>query len=159
MGSSYSRVVYCGISSAGKFCSDKCSAYCGGKWFLVKQKGQVQSFERKSTWHPRVQYCPAVGVLAPYRIVLHGGECVLWVLDFNGVNKHPTGTTIRVASSREDGHIFQEKRTPSLSSAPIKSPSGHILRYTIGMFQNSSSGIYKTIFLFAPSVLLHVSFC
>lgn len=33
-----------------------------------------------------------------------------------GVNRAATGTTMRVASRRLDGHTFQLKRTPSLSS-------------------------------------------
>ena len=34
---------------------------------------------------------------------------------------HPNGTTILVASRREDGQTFQEKRTPSRCSGPYKS--------------------------------------
>ena len=35
--------------------------------------------------------------------------------------KQPSGTTIRVASSRDDGQIFQLDRIPSLCSGPCKS--------------------------------------
>lgn len=39
---------------------------------------------------------------------------------FSGVYMHPIGTTILLASSRDDGHTFQDKRTPSLSSISSK---------------------------------------
>jgi hypothetical protein len=40
----------------------------------------------------------------------------------SGVYKQPSGTTMRVASSRVDGHTFHEKRTPSEASTSCTSP-------------------------------------
>ena len=37
-------------------------------------------------------------------------------IGFRGVYNAPIGTTIRVASSRDEGQTFQDRRTPSLSS-------------------------------------------
>ena len=42
-------------------------------------------------------------------------------IGFSGVYRQPSGTTMRVASRREDGHTFHEKRTPSVASASWKS--------------------------------------
>ena len=41
---------------------------------------------------------------------------------FSGVYRQPRGTTMRVASRRELGHTFHEKRTPSVASTSWKSP-------------------------------------
>ena len=48
---------------------------------------------------------------------------------FNGVYKQPMGTTILLDSVRDDGHMFHEKRTPSLSSAWTKSQPLIITKY------------------------------
>ena len=40
---------------------------------------------------------------------------------FSGVRTQPTGTTMRVASMRDEGHKFQLNRAPSRSSADMKS--------------------------------------
>ena len=37
-------------------------------------------------------------------------------MGFKGVYKAPMGTTMRVASSLDEGQTFQDRRTPSLSS-------------------------------------------
>jgi hypothetical protein len=36
----------------------------------------------------------------------------------NDAYRHPSGTTMRVASILEEGHTLHEKRTPSLCSGP-----------------------------------------
>ena len=53
---------------------------------------------------------------------------ILFFNFFNGVYKHPIGTIILLASVLEEGHIFQEKRTPSRSSASTKSQPDILLQ-------------------------------
>jgi hypothetical protein len=40
---------------------------------------------------------------------------------FTGVHTAPKGSTTRVASIREEGHAFHDKRTPSFLSSSAKS--------------------------------------
>ena len=108
----YSKVVKAGINSAGWFASEM-AAYCGGNVFRLKQKLQTHNFALKSTWH--------IGFKMALQLALAQRTGSYWIggrsgLSFRGVYKTPKGTTIRVASSLDEGQTFQDNRMPSRSS-------------------------------------------
>ena len=108
----YSKVVKAGINSAGWFASEM-AAYCGGNVFRLKQKLQTHNFALKSTWH--------IGFKIALQLALAQRTGSYWIggrsgLSLRGVYKTPKGTTIRVASSLDDGQTFQDNRMPSRSS-------------------------------------------
>ena len=57
---------------------------------------------------------------------------------FSGVYRQPRGTTMRVASRRELGHTFHEKRTPSVASTSWKSPMAERSSQARGLASSSA---------------------
>ena len=81
------------------------------------QKGHVQSFVRKSIWQNGFSTAPQ----PVHRIGSYGSAGGIPSIRFSGVYRQPSGTTMRVASMRVDGHTFQLKRTPFCSSCAAMS--------------------------------------
>lgn len=77
------------------------------------QKGHTQSLDRKSTWQYGLRTAEQDGLeqrTGSYGRAVGGaeeGESVA-----RGVYRAPMGAMMRVASRREDGHVWNERRMP-----------------------------------------------
>ena len=78
-----------------------------------KQKGQIHIFALKSIRQNGLR-------IDLQELPLHTtgsyGSSGRFSIAFSGVYMQPSGTTIRVASRRLEGHTFHENRTPSVAS-------------------------------------------
>ena len=78
-----------------------------------KQKGQIHIFALKSIRQNGLR-------IDLHELPLHTtgsyGSNGRFSIAFSGVYMQPSGTTIRVASRRLEGHTFHENRTPSVAS-------------------------------------------
>ncbi|EHM99698.1 Sec23p [Saccharomyces cerevisiae x Saccharomyces kudriavzevii VIN7] len=92
--------------------------YCGGKWFLELQMGQLQDELRGSI----TQYGFRIDLqCGPEHTTGLYGATFNSSYSFKGVYKQPTGTTLLLASLLVEGNTFQVKRTPLMSSLVSKS--------------------------------------
>ena len=78
-------------------------------------EGHVHSFDVKSTWHHGLRIAPQFEFL--HRIGSYCTAGMELLMFFSGEYRQLMGTTMRVASSLDEGHMFHAMRTPSLSSA------------------------------------------